>query len=186
MQNLAARDWEDALQVSSCWLSFKQFLTTFQCAIPVFEGLLPTFHDTAVQDILFTLAYWHALAKLRMHTDSTLVLLRGATSSLGTLLRRFIKYTCSAFDTRELPTEVATRGRRQKRKQTNKTDLQHDSTQPLVASQPSPTANSSAKKKHLNLMTYKLHALGDYVSQIMRFGTTDSYSTQRACTFCAV
>jgi len=27
-------------------------------------------------------------------------------------------------------------------------------------------------------MTYKYHALGDYVDTIRRFGTTDSYSTQ--------
>ena len=34
------------------------------------------------------------------------------------------------------------------------------------------------RPKVLNLSTYKLHALGDYTSQIRMFGTTDSYSTQ--------
>ena len=34
------------------------------------------------------------------------------------------------------------------------------------------------RPKVLNLRTYKLHALGDYVVQIRMFGTTDSYSTQ--------
>ena len=33
----------------------------------------------------------------------------------------------------------------------------------------------------LNLNTYKLHALGDYPSQIKLFGTTDSFSTQLVC-----
>jgi hypothetical protein len=33
-------------------------------------------------------------------------------------------------------------------------------------------------QKHFNLQTYKLHALGNYMSSIRRFRTTDSYSTQ--------
>ncbi|KAI1783643.1 hypothetical protein LXA43DRAFT_850028, partial [Ganoderma leucocontextum] len=32
--------------------------------------------------------------------------------------------------------------------------------------------------KTLNLNTFKLHALGDYVSSIRRRGSTDSYSTR--------
>ena len=32
--------------------------------------------------------------------------------------------------------------------------------------------------KVLNLQTYKLHALGDYATQIRTYGTMDSYSTQ--------
>jgi hypothetical protein len=39
-------------------------------------------------------------------------------------------------------------------------------------------ATVSRQSKTFNLQTYKLHALGDYVSSIRRFGTTDSYSTQ--------
>jgi len=38
--------------------------------------------------------------------------------------------------------------------------------------------HNTRKPKHLNLQTYKYHALGDYVSAIRRYGTTDSYSTQ--------
>jgi len=34
------------------------------------------------------------------------------------------------------------------------------------------------KPKILNLLTVKFHFLGDYVSHIRLFGTTDSYSTQ--------
>lgn len=30
----------------------------------------------------------------------------------------------------------------------------------------------------MNLNTYKVHALGDYVETIRRYGTTDSYSTE--------
>jgi hypothetical protein len=50
------------------------------------------------------------------------------------------------------------------------------------------TAKTSASKllvkvKILNLLTYKLHALGDYVHTIWLFGTTDPYSTQTVCFF---
>jgi hypothetical protein len=148
--------------------------------MPVFEALLPRKHDVIIQDILFALAYWHALAKLRMHTDSTLEYLQKATTWLGTILRRFVKHTCSAFDTRELPREAATRGRRQNKKQKGTTHQQ--GSRSTATEPPLPSSSStSSKKKHINLLTYKLHALGDYVAQIARFGTTDSYSTQRVC-----
>ncbi|THG96656.1 hypothetical protein EW026_g5211 [Hermanssonia centrifuga] len=73
MKKLAARDWEDMLQV----------------ALPIFEGLLDEPYNTVVLDLLFTLATWHALAKLRMHTDGTLSIFEATTANLGTLLRRF-------------------------------------------------------------------------------------------------
>jgi hypothetical protein len=40
---------------------------------------------------------------------------------------------------------------------------------------------SGARPKAFNMQTYKLHALGDYVSSIKMFGTTDSYTTQIVC-----
>jgi len=43
----------------------------FQCAIPVFDGLLDPCNNVIVMDLLFELATWHALAKLRLHTEST-------------------------------------------------------------------------------------------------------------------
>jgi hypothetical protein len=43
---------------------------------------------------------------------------------------------------------------------------------------PSTTKKSSAKLKHFNLRTYKLHALADYAKTIWRFGTTDNYNSQ--------
>lgn len=47
----------------------------WQCAIPCFEGLLPSPHNEMVLDLLFISAYWHGLGKLRMHTDSSLEVL---------------------------------------------------------------------------------------------------------------
>lgn len=34
------------------------------------------------------------------------------------------------------------------------------------------------RRKTMNLNTYKVHALGDYVETIRKYGTTDSYSTE--------
>ena len=40
------------------------------------------------------------------------------------------------------------------------------------------SAAPSRKIKSINLATYKMHALGDYVDTIKMYGTTDSYSTE--------
>jgi hypothetical protein len=61
-------------------------------------------------------AEWHTLAKMRLHTDSTLAWLDESTKAFGKQIRRFQSYTCSFFDTRELPQEEAARSRRQKKK----------------------------------------------------------------------
>lgn len=143
--------------------------------MPVFEGILPEPHDANIQKLLFTFAEWHALAKLRMHTDATLESLDEATTDLGHHLRHFEKHTCAVFDTRELPKEEASCGRRQNCKQkATSTD----------GSLPGPTVEimSGPKFKCFNLLTYKFHAMGDYVHTIRCFGTTDSYSTQPVCT----
>jgi hypothetical protein len=149
---------------------FSTWLTSFmQCAISVFDGLLPEPHNSYVLKLLFELAHWHGLAKLRMHTDRTLDILSCVTTSLGHSLRTFEEKTCAAFETRELERERAARQRRQEKSATNGMSESKRTTAP----------NSKARKqKGLNLMTYKYHALGDYVDTIRRFGTTDSYSTQ--------
>lgn len=133
--------------------------------MPVFEGLISDpAHNKAVLDLLFTLADWHACAKLRMHTDSTLAVLKTTTTSLGSQLRAFVKKICPSFDTKELPREEAVRARRRAKAKQNGKSVKEPS--------------GSAKQKTLNLLTYKLHALGDYMASIIFFGTTDSYSTQ--------
>ena len=134
----------------------------------MFDGLLPEPHNTRVLKLLFDLAHWHGLAKLRMHTDSTLDILSRVTTSLGNSLREFDEKTCAMFQTRELEQERAARQRRQEKNTANSG----------VGLRPAAPSNNARKLKHLNLKTYKYHALGDYVSTIRRFGTTDSYSTQ--------
>ncbi|KAJ7174906.1 hypothetical protein C8R46DRAFT_1161271 [Mycena filopes] len=154
MKKLAARNFEDLLQ----------------CALPVFEELLDGEHDTIVLDLLFILAYWHALAKLRMHTDFTVDLLDSVTTLLGRQLRHFRKVTCAAFTTKELPREEAARGRRNAKKSAAAAAA---GTAPPVA-----RAGVGSKVKTFNMETCKTHSLGDYAPAIRMFGTTDSYSTQ--------
>ena len=142
-----------------------------QCAIPVFAGLLPEPHNEQVLKLLFMLAHWHGLAKLRMHTDDTLCILEDVTREVGNEIRRFVNETCPAFSTRELQREAECHIRLQARKES--------STIPHV--QGVPTGASSHRPKVLNLCTYKLHSLRDYAAQIRLYGTTNSYSTQPVC-----
>ena len=120
----------------------------YQCSIPVFEGLLPEPFNGMVLRLLYKTAEWHALAKLRIHTDSTLNLFDVVTREFGRLMRQFRDRTADEFDTVELPHEAGSKNW------------------------------TAPSKKKLNLNTYKFHALGDYVATIRLFGTTDSYSTQ--------
>lgn len=139
--------------------------------MPVMEGLLPAPFDNYVQDLLFSLSVWHAYAKLRMHTDSTLHSFEKATTSLGQQLRKFASVTCAAFNTKETPREEAARHRR--------TAAANAKAAADAGSAPAPSrTGTGTKRKLFNLFTYKIHALGDYVKTIISFGTTDSYSTQ--------
>jgi len=139
-------------------------VSVWQCALPVFENLLPEPHNSQVQRLLFLLCHWHALAKLRMHTDYTLDIMEHTTAQLAQQMRNFSSETCPAFATKELRREAESRRRRK------------------AQGGPSKTAYSPAVDvrwpKMLNLCTYKVHALGDYHDQIKMFGTTDSFSTQ--------
>lgn len=112
------------------------------------------------------MAEWHANAKLRLHTDSTVATLKELTRSLGSRIRHFAHKVCPLYDTRELPREEAARARRRAKKA-----AQGQTNDPA-------TQKRGPLRKVFNLVTYKLHALGDYVAHILRFGTTDSYSTQ--------
>ena len=113
--------------------------------------------------VLYRCAEWHALAKLRMHTEASLFLLDKASKQLGHILRKFRDETTQAYRTFELPRERVARQRRSQ------------------AEGPCKNAggqSSAPKPKGLNLKTYKFHAIGDYTQTIMQFGTADSYTTQ--------
>jgi hypothetical protein len=63
-------------------------------------------------ELLYLLALWQGLAKLRLHTEGTLAILDNTTRSLGIALRAFKHDTCSMFKTKELRKEAAARMRR--------------------------------------------------------------------------
>lgn len=136
-----------------------------QCIIPVIEGLLPEKDEKFALDLIFTLATWHAYAKLRLHTDHTLASFDALTRPLGAALRHFGGKFSDRFDTKELPKEADARKRREAKasKKKGKTTNRR---------------KGGDGKVRFNLSTYKLHALGDYANTIRRRGTTDSYSTQ--------
>ena len=139
-----------------------------QCSIPVFAGLLPDPHNARVLRLLFVLCHWHALAKLRMHTDETLDIFEGVTKDLGDHIRSFVSDTCPNFATKELSCEAEARRRRRGHQKLSDSNRSNVTIPHGYGQQP----------KGLNLQTYKLHTLADYPSQIRMYGTTDSYSTQ--------
>lgn len=117
MKQLAARDFEDMLQVKVTLLILV-LLThlELQCSVSVFDGLFEDQYNSQIMDLLMTLSHWHGLAKLRMHSDATLEELDRVTLRLGEALRTFRDKTCPAFQTKELAREKAARTRRQAKK----------------------------------------------------------------------
>ncbi|KAG9122111.1 hypothetical protein FRC07_001653 [Ceratobasidium sp. 392] len=132
LKRLAARDLEDILQ----------------CCMPVFKGLLPDSIDSQVQHLLFTLAYWHGLAKLRQHTSTTLKVLSRVTAQLGDELRTFQDAT-KDMEVYETAQEYNARQRRSAKA------AQHQQTT---------TKNTARKLCTLNLNTPKFHTVGHYVA----------------------
>ncbi|KAF8227209.1 hypothetical protein L208DRAFT_1297930 [Tricholoma matsutake] len=145
MKQMAARNFEDLLQNM----------------IPAVEGLLPEPHNSKLMTLLFRLAEWHMIAKLRMHTDFTLTLLTQSTMTIGKELCLFAEWTLV-----KLTSVAASSAANPPFRQESESQL--PKTKPPV----------QRVRKVFNLFTYKLHALGDYVQTICLFGTTDSYSTQ--------
>lgn len=152
MKKLAARDFEDILQ----------------CAIPAFDGLFEDEHNETVLDLLFDLATYHAYAKMRMHTETSLTQFEEQTKVLCKTLRTFKRETCEAFITTELPREEEARIRRAKIAAAKK-----------GLPPPNPEKQKAGPKiKKYNLETYKMHALPDVPKSIRELGTTDNSSTQ--------
>src|SRR5882762_7372865 len=117
MKKMAARNFEYLLQVRLFDIGMpisssnpKSYMR--QWAIPVFDGLLPSQHNEVVMTSLYQLVEWHALAKLRMHTDMTLSLMDLATTAPGQQLCRFCQDVCFAYSTKDLLKEQAARKRK--------------------------------------------------------------------------
>jgi hypothetical protein len=153
---------------------------------------LPRKHDKVIRKLLFEFNTWHSLAKLRLHTETTVTDLEHSTTRLGIILRKFEKDVCSAYRTHELPSEEAARVRRQasaakngpqsqsnRKRQTLPSALQKKKSALSKAGSPGPS--SSRRQRTFNLNTYKIHSLGSYARAIHLYGSTDNYNSQTVC-----
>lgn len=131
---------------------------------------MPKKHDNIIRKLLFELATWHGLAKLRLHTETTLNSLENSATRLGNLIRTFKTDVCSHYATRDLPSEEAARGRRQAAKAQKGGKGAHPPT--------NPAAPAVSKFRDFNMETYKLHGLPDYPASIRAYGVTENTSTK--------
>ncbi|KAF9060060.1 hypothetical protein BDP27DRAFT_1237471, partial [Rhodocollybia butyracea] len=153
MRNLAARDYEDFLQVygltrfhlNALWLNYSNRVTD-------------------IQDLLFDLNAFEAFAKFRLHSNLSLDMLNNHTTFVGKSLRKFKNKVAPAYTTKETPKERTARQRRQSKAE--------DSGKKRKA-----TNDAGSHVKLFNLSTYKIHAMGYYAQYIRCIGTTDNYST---------
>jgi hypothetical protein len=114
-----------------------------------------------------------------MHSDLTLDILDVTTADLGHLFRRFKDRVCASYDAKELDREVRARSRRHTREAARRSQANNGKKTAGQAEKVTLTADKPLRRiVSFNLQTYKFHALGDYVSCIRRFGTSDSYSTE--------
>lgn len=149
----------------------------YQCAIPAFEGILPAPADRIVRRMLFCLATHHAMAKLRLHSDSTLTIFDHVTHMLGEAMRAFATKVCPEYNTCELDKELAARQRR-KAKKAAKRKTTTTTSKRVPTPEPNGAEESIRIEKRYNLNTYKFHRAGDYVREIRETGTLDGTSTQ--------
>ena len=139
-------------------------ISTEQCAIPVFDHLFPKAHHEILMDLLFELATWHALAKLRLHTESTIVALEHSTRCLGKAIRIFEGKLCNEYTAHELPGEDAPQAKGKVK--AAEADQGAKDSMNKQAGSTEPAAKKKKKIRYLNLKTYKLHALGHYAQAI--------------------
>ena len=142
------------------------------------EKLIP--QEDVILDLLYHLACWHSLSKLRMHTTGTLDMLDRATVHLGIALRKFsaevgINYASSS-----------TNESRPQRQRSEAVKPKSSTRNPQAHAMPKSKAATSHGGKSLrtreaptfNFNTFKVHNLGHYRDCIERHGATDGYSTQ--------
>jgi hypothetical protein len=105
--------------------------------------------------LLYRISEWHALAKLRMHTEYSLELMEESTKEIGELLRQFRWLTCAQFSTIELPREADARMKRKKDSATDVSHPDHNAALPQArlnatpSSVPLPTITSGAGDQNI-------------------------------------
>lgn len=141
------------------------------------DGLLPPGeHNDHVQDLLFEACNLHTLAKLRMHTETTLKALGDSVSTYGTPTRRFQSRTCEELKAVELPRETVKRRRRQTAAQAGRPPVNPaGSTNPAAASS---NPKKDIPKQKYNLARYKYHAIADWPAAVREVGTLDNFTSQ--------
>ena len=133
--------------------------------------------------MLFSLAEFHAFAKMRLHTERTLELFDQSVIKVGDAMRKFETVVCAAYETKELPCETVARGRRDAAaaaKAGSKTAAPGGSkgkgkATPAAARQKPGGIPRQAK---FELSTFKYHSFGDYPDAVCAFGTLDVLSSQ--------
>jgi hypothetical protein len=120
------------------------------------------------------MATFHAYAKLRLHTESTVQSFEVVTTALCQALRRFRDVTCAHYQTRELPRETTARARRDA--------AGAHGAGPSSSRSRHAGPSLAPRRKVFNMNTTKIHSLPDYPSHVRQFGTTDSYTTQTVST----
>ena len=133
--------------------------------------------------MLFSLAEFHAFAKMRLHTERTLELFDQSVIKVGDAMRKFETVVCAAYETKELPRETAARGRRDAAaaaKAGSKTAAPGGSkgkgkAAPAAARQKPGGIPRQAK---FELSTFKYHSFGNYPDAVRAFGTLDVLSSQ--------
>jgi hypothetical protein len=131
-----------------------------------------------IQDLLFILAMWHGLAKLRLQTETTLRFLEKTTKALGKTLRRFVWHVCSQVNTHKTSKEAQARVRCKKKAQSKGKAKKQGG---KGGNSNTTGSESGTHKKTFNMLTFKMHSLEHYPATIRLFGTTDSYTTQPVC-----
>ncbi|KDQ28847.1 hypothetical protein PLEOSDRAFT_1075744 [Pleurotus ostreatus PC15] len=114
---------------------------------------VPTFGRTTIQRFHNNAATMKKLAGRDF--EDLLQNLTQSTKQLGQHLRKFRDQLCPGYSTKELPREKDARVRRMAAKS-------NGAQRNLEASNPVPSSDTSPVPKLFNLVTYKLHALGDY------------------------
>jgi hypothetical protein len=138
--------------------------------MPCFENLFPKPYDDSIQDLLFSMAAFHGFAKMRMHTDMSLLVFDGLTSILGKTARYFANIVCKALPAHATPKEAAAKARRKAQRKA------HTKTSKTQSKQAHSRGKGRASKKSdddeqeeeedcrsFNLFTFKWHTLTHYV-----------------------
>ncbi|KAJ3846642.1 hypothetical protein EV368DRAFT_88715 [Lentinula lateritia] len=94
--------------ISEALLAKVRMVSKPKCAIPVFEGLLPGPVNSKLMTLLYRAAEWHALAKLRMHTEKTLDYMETLTYEFGKLMHQFQDLSNNSFQTYKTDRETTT------------------------------------------------------------------------------